>query len=99
MGGTKKPTITKLKKMLARAEDKSKKEEAKKEKYHVVVSEKDIAELISLAKKSSYITPSMISKKLNIKISAVKVALRDLAAQGKIRLVAKNGELEIYAPS
>ena len=95
MGGTKKPTVSKLKKMVGRREEK-KKEEKKKENYRILISSKEKDELKNYIKKSRYITPYLVSKRMEIKLSAARRILRELADEKVIRLEEKNKGLEIY---
>jgi len=98
MGGQKKPTISKLKKMLEGKKRRSEKEEVRKVEYGVVIDEATKKELIGFIKNSRYVTPSMVSRKAEIKISEARRFLRELENQGLIRLEIKNRELEVYVP-
>ena len=98
MGGQKKPTISKLKKMLEGKKRKSEKEEVRKVEYGVIIDEATRKELIGFIKNSKYVTPSMVSRKAEIKISEARRFLKELENQGMIRLELKNRELEVYVP-
>jgi len=97
MGGQKKPTISKLKKMLQGKRGKTeKKDEKKKVEYGVVITPELDKELRNYAKKQRYVTPYMISRKGEIKVSEARRYLKKLAEEGILKLVIKNRELEIY---
>ena len=98
MGGTKKPTIPKLKKLASRREEKSKKEEKKKEPYKVYLTDREVEEIVNYVKRQRYITPYIISRKAEIKLSIARNLLRNLANEGIVKLEEKNRELEIYIP-
>ncbi len=98
MGGQKKPTISKLKKMLEGKRKRAEKEEARKVEYGVVIDDSKRKELIGFIKNSKYVTPTMVSRKGEIKISEARRFLRELESQGMIKLEMKNRELEIYVP-
>ncbi len=98
MGGQKKPTISKLKKMLEGKKRKSDREEVRKVEYGVIIDEATRKELIGFIKSSKYVTPSMVSRKAEIKISEARRFLKELENQGMIRLELKNRELEVYVP-
>ncbi len=98
MGGQKKPTISKLKKMLEGKKRKSDREEVRKVEYGVIIDEATRKELIGFIKNSKYVTPSMVSRKAEIKISEARRFLKELENQGMIRLELKNRELEVYVP-
>ena len=98
MGGTKKPTISKLKKLTSRREEK-KKEEKKKEAYRAFITDKERQEIINYVKKLRYVTPYMISRKVEVKLSIARNILRNLADEGILKLEEKNRELEIYIPT
>ena len=99
MGGQKKPTISKLKKMLQGKKGKiDKKEEKKKIEYGVVISpdiDKELREFIS---KQRYVTPYIVSKKAEVKVGEARRYLKKLANEGVIKLVIKNRETEVYQP-
>ncbi len=97
MGGTKKPTISKLKKLTSRKEEK-KKEEKKREAYRAYIPEKEKQDIINFVKKQKYITPYMVSRKAEVKLSTARNILRSLAEEGVLKLEEKNRELEIYVP-
>ena len=97
MGGTKKPTISKLKKIVGKKEEKSKKEERKKEAYKVFIDPKEKEELKKYAKKVKYITPYLVSRKMEVKLSTARKILKELAEEGIIKLEEKNREVEIYS--
>jgi len=99
MGGQKKPTISKLKKMLqgkkGRAE---KKDEKRRVEYGVVVTPDLEKELRRFILRQKYITPYLISRKGEIKISEARRYLKRLQEERVLRLVIKNRELEVYQP-
>jgi len=99
MGGQKKPTLTKLKKMLQGKKGRSdKKDEKKRVEYTVITSSQVEDELIKFIMRQRYVTPYMVSRKGEIKISEAKRLLRKLAYNSKVELVTKNRELEVYRP-
>ena len=98
MGGQKKPTISKLKKMLHGKGKDVRREEKKKVEYGVVIDSSLEKELISYIMKQKYVTPSMVSRKGEIKISEARRFLRKLYSDGKLTLEVKNGDLEVYIP-
>jgi len=97
MGGTKKPTISKLKKLASRRDEK-KKEEKKREAYRSYISEKERQDIINFVKKQKYVTPYMVSRRAEVKLSLARDLLRSLAKEGILKLEEKNRELEIYVP-
>ena len=99
MGGQKKPTISKLKKMLHGKGKDTSKEEKKKVEYGVVIDGKLEKELKGYVLHQRYVTPSMVSRKAEIKISEAKRFLRQLYEEGLLKLEVKNGDLEVYAPA
>jgi len=95
----KKPTLTKLKKMMARAAKAQKGvEEKKKVVYRYNIDSKYENEILKYVSGLKYVTPYLVTKKFEIKLSRSKMILRKLAADGKLKLVEKNRELEIYVP-
>jgi len=99
MGGQKKPTITKLKKMLQGKKGKREKKEGKKRiEYGVVITPEIKKELTAYIMKQKYVTPFIVSRKAEIKLSEARRFLKKLADTGKIQLVIKNRELEVYQP-
>lgn len=98
MGGTKKPTITKLKKWMSGRKKETGKEERRKEVYKIVISSQMDKELRQYIKRLKYVTPFLISKRAEIKLSIARSYLRKLAEEGFVELVEKNRELEIYVP-
>ncbi len=98
MGGQKKPTISKLKKMLQGKSRDTRKEEKKKVEYGVVIDKNLEKELIGYIMKQRYVTPSLVSRRGEIKISEARRFLRRLYNEGKIKLELKNGDLEVYTP-
>ena len=96
MGGTKKPTVSKLKKMVSKREERTKKEEKKKVSYKILINPDEKDELKNYIRKSRYITPYLVSKKMELKLSAARKILREFADEGIIRLEEKNRGLEIY---
>ena len=100
MGGQKKPTITKLKKMLqGKKGKKEKKEEKKKVEYGVIITPDTEKDLIRYISRQKYVTPYLVSRKAEIKVSEARRFLRKLAEDGRLQLVIKNRELEIYQPA
>jgi len=99
MGGQKKPTISKLKKMLQGKKGRAEKKDAKKRvEYGVVVTPDLEKELRRFILRQKYITPYLISRKGEIKISEARRYLKRLQEEGVLRLVIKNRELEVYQP-
>ncbi len=98
MGGQKKPTITKLKKMLQGKKGKKEREEKKKIEYGVVITPEMEKELTTYIMRQKYVTPFIVSRKAEIKLSEAKRFLKKLVDTGKIQLVIKNRELEVYQP-
>ncbi len=98
MGGQKKPTISKLKKMLEGKRKKSDKEETRKVEYGVLIDPQKREELLNYINGLRYVTPNMVSRKGEIKISVAKKFLRELEREGVVKLDIKNRELEIYIP-
>lgn len=98
MGGQKKPTISKLKKMLQGKRRDTDKEEKKKVEYGVLISNELEKELRNYVLKQKYVTPSQLSRKGEIKISEARRFLRRLMDEGVLKLDVKNGDLEIYIP-
>ena len=95
----KKPTLTKLKKMMARAAKAQKGvEEKKKVVYRYNIDSKYENEILKYVSGLKYVTPYLVTKKFEIKLSKSKMILRKLAVDGKLKLVEKNRELEIYVP-
>ncbi len=98
MGGQKKPTLTKLKKMLARASKTQKAEERKRTVYRYNLGSGEEKEILKYIFKLKYVTPYMLSRKMEIKISKSRAILRKLANEGKLKLVEKNRDFELYVP-
>ena len=99
MGGTKKPTITKMKKMAMREKVKKKqKEEIRKIEYRALIDGGEIEKLKKYVLKQKYVTPYQLSKKGEIKVSIARRLLRGWASEGLLKLDMKNRELEIYVP-
>jgi ribosomal protein S25 len=96
MGGTKKPTISKLKKMVTRGRQDSKKEEKRKEIYKYHITDKEKEDILNYIKKQKYVTPFMVSRKAEIRLSVARELLREFANNGTLKLIEKNRELEIY---
>ncbi len=97
MGGTKKPTISKLKKLASRRDEK-KKDEKKREAYRSYITEKEKQDIVNFVKRQKYVTPYMISRRAEVKLSLARDLLRSLAKEGILKLEEKNRELEIYVP-
>lgn len=99
MGGQKKPTITKLKKMMAKSAKSQKiAEERRKTIFKYNLDSKAEDTIWGYVSKLKYVTPYMITKKFELKLSKSRIVLRRLAEDGKLKLVEKNRELEIYVP-
>lgn len=99
MGGQKKPTISKLKKMLQGRGKESGRDDKRKAEYGVVIDSNLEKELRSFILKQRYVTPSQISRKGEIKISEARKFLRKLMEEGILTLEVKNGDLEVYLPA
>ena len=99
MGGQKKPTLTKLKKMLARASKTQKVEEKKKVVFRYNISSKEEEEALKYIMRMKYVTPSMLSRKMEIRISRSRLLLRKLASEGKLKLIEKNRDFELFVPN
>ncbi len=98
MGGQKKPTISKLKKMLQGKGRDTGKEEKRKVEYGVVIDSNLEKELRNYVLKQKYVTPAQLSRKGEIKISEARRFLRRLMEEGVITLEIKNRDLEVYVP-
>lgn len=98
MGGQKKPTLTKLKKMLTRSARAQRAEEKKRVIFRYNLAGGEEKEILNYISKQKYITPYMLSRKMEIKISKSRSILRKLADEGKLKLVEKNGDFELYIP-
>ena len=100
MGGQKKPTISKLKKMLQGKRGRvEKKDEKKKIEYGVVITSDLDKELRKFILRQKYITPYLVSRKGEIKVSEARRYLKRLREEGMLKLVIKNRELEVYQPT
>ena len=100
MGGQKKPTISKLKKMLQGKRGRvEKKDEKKKLEYGVVITSDLDKELRKFILRQKYITPYLVSRKGEIKVSEARRYLKRLREEGMLKLVIKNRELEVYQPT
>lgn len=96
----KKPTLTKLKKMMAKAAKAQKgAEEKNRVEYKYNIDSKYENEILKYVSNLKYVTPYIITRKFEIKLSRSKMLLRKFAADGKLRLVEKNREIEIYVPT
>lgn len=104
MGGQKKPTISAMRKRMTREQrleaKKKLKEEKKKEtgQFPYPVEKKIETEALSIISTMKYITPYLLATKMRIKLSRSRDILRRLASEGRLELVEKNRELEIYRP-
>ncbi len=99
MGGTKKPTISKLKKMAMRRDSSSRKgEEKKRDIYKGFLTSKEEDELKKYILKQRYITPSMLARRGEVRISIARRLLRKLKEEGLLELLEKHRDVEIYAP-
>jgi ribosomal protein S25 len=98
MGGQKKPTITKLKKMMAKSRSQKATEDKKKTVYKYNLASGEEKDIINFIMNSKYVTPYILTRKMELKISRSRMILRRLASEGKLRLVEKNGDLEVYVP-
>ena len=98
MGGQKKPTISKLKKMLQGKGRDTGKDEKRKIEYGVVIDSNLEKELKGYVLNQKYVTPALVSRKGEIKISEARRFLRKLEEEGLIKLEVKNGDLEVYVP-
>jgi len=99
MGGQKKPTISKLKKMLQGKGRDAGKDERRKVEYGVVIDGNLEKELRNFILKQKYVTPAQLSRKGEIKISEARRFLRRLMEEGLLTLEVKNGDLEVYVPA
>lgn len=100
MGGTKKPTLSKLRKMTMRKEKTGKKgDEKRREVYKGYITPKEEEELRGYILKQKYITPSMLSRKAELRISIARRLLRKLHNDGLLRLMEKHKDVEVYAPA
>lgn len=99
MGGVKKPTLGKLKKMARRDRGRDEKQ-AKKAKVRFSISVKEVEKDIhNMVKGMKYVTPYLLSMKTDIKLSKSKEILRKLASRGELVLVEKNRNIEVYVPN
>ena len=98
MGGQKKPTISKLKKMLQGKGRDTSKDEKRKVEYGVVIDSNLEKELRNFVLKQRYVTPAQLSRKGEIKISEARRFLRRLMEEGLLTLEVKNRDLEVYVP-
>ncbi len=98
MGGQKKPTISKLKKMLQGKGRDTGKDEKRKVEYGVVIDSNLEKELRNYVLKQRYVTPTQLSRKGEIKISEARRFLRRLMEEGLLTLEVKNRDLEVYVP-
>ena len=106
MGGTKKKTITQMEKQQKLKERKEKgekrrREEERREKVAraITASEEQLKVIEQEAVANGYVTPYMVSSKLNVRLSIAKQLLRDAEAKGVVRLVSKSPRAIIYAPA
>ncbi|HIQ13759.1 MAG TPA: hypothetical protein EYH44_05210 [Thermoprotei archaeon] len=99
MGGQKKPTISKLKKMLHGRSKESGRDDKRKTEYGVVIDRNLEKELRNFILNQKYVTPSQVSRKGEIKISEARKFLRKLMEEGLLTLEVKNGDLEVYLPA
>jgi len=109
MGGTKKKSISQMEKQQKLKERKERgKEEAGKGRKKaeeapgvrtVVASEEQLKLMAKEALEAGYLTPFIVSSKLNVKLSVAKMLLRDAEARGIVKLVAKSPRTLIYAPA
>lgn len=99
MGGTKKPTISKLKKTASRRGGKEKKDERKRVIYKAHLPKEEVDKLMKYIEKQRYVTPFLLSRRAEIRLSLARQILRDLAEKGIIKLEGKNRELEVYTHS
>jgi len=104
MGGQKKPTISAMRKRMTReqrleAKRKLKEEREKEKGTYPYLLERDMEEKAwSIIAQMKYVTPFILTSKLRIKLSRSRDLLRKLAQEGKLELIEKNRELEIYRP-
>lgn len=100
MGGTKKPTLSKLRKMTMKKDKAGKKgEERKREIFKGYLTPKEEQELTKYILKQKYITPSMLSRRGELRISIARRLLRKLHNEGLLKLMEKHKDLEVYAPT
>lgn len=112
MGGTKKKSISQMEKQQRLKERKEKKEREKEgagkgrkkaeeapSARAVVASEEQLKLMEQEALEAGYLTPFIVASKLNVKLSAAKMLLRDAEARGIVKLVAKSPRTLIYAPA
>lgn len=100
MGGTKKPTLSKLRKMTMRRDKAAKKgEDKKKEILKGYITPREEEELTKYILKQRYITPSILSRKGELRISIARRLLRKLHNEGLLKLMEKHKDVEVYAPA
>ena len=97
MGGQKRQTISAMKKKVQRERKKGEDKKVTRVKLPYL-SGKDLEKKVfDVVKSAKYITPYLLSAKVETKLSRSKEILRKLSSQGSIELVEKNGDVEIYA--
>ncbi|MFQ5711003.1 MAG: 30S ribosomal protein S25e [Candidatus Geothermarchaeales archaeon] len=99
MGGQKRPTLSTLKKkaMKERQKEGEKKAEKKKKTTLSYQSSKELEErALKIIENMRYVTPYLLSLKVETKLSKSRKILRRLSSRGKIELAEKNGDVEIY---
>ncbi len=104
MGGQKKPTLSALRKRMTRDQrleaKRRLKEEKEKEKgaFPYPVDKRIEEEAWKVITTMKYVTPYALSIRMRFKLSKGRDLLRKFAAEGRLELIEKNRELEIYRP-
>ena len=80
------------------AKKRLKDEKAKESGAFPYVIEEDYEGIVRALSDVKFVTPYVLTSKLRIKLSKSRELLRKLASMGKLELVEKNRELEIYKP-
>ena len=100
MGGVKKLTVSAMKKR-ATGEKKREKEDSSRRKRITApyIAERELEKKSkSIIMKMKYVTPYLLSSRMEVKLSRGRYILRKLASQGKLELLEKNGDIEVYRP-
>ncbi len=100
MGGVKRPTVSAMKKRVARQEKKEKEDSSKRKTLiRTYLADRELEKKSrNIIMKMKYVTPYLLSSKTEVKLSRSRDILRKLASQGKLELLEKNGDIEIYRP-
>jgi len=97
MGGQKRQTISAMKKKAQRERKPKEDKKVTRVKLPYLSSKELEKKAFDVVKSAKYITPYLLSAKVETKLSRSKEILRKLSSQGSIELVEKNGDVEIYA--